>query len=362
MNNDIRKISVRQGMILFIIVYFAPAIRYIPVFSSDKAKQAAWISPIFAFIFGMLYTVIWWIYLKKYEKQSFIDIVKDIMGKICGNIIVFLYFLWITYMLAFNLRMYAVRMVTSVTPGISIIIILLVMLIVVGYVIKNGIIPLAKMGEIFIIALFTIFFILNTLILPQMNIRNLFPVTYKDLYPAFKGSFGILAIFSYNIILMIFNDKMEHKNDFKKLSTKTMIILCIMSAMVIYIPLSVFGATLLNNMPIPYLSAMSQISLFDIVERVEAGVIIFWVFSDFILVAMFLYSALHIIRLSFNLTNIKPLLVIYIIIIFFLSLILAKSTLELDALSKHVLTYLNLIMGFIFPTLIFIVGKIRKKV
>jgi len=115
-------------------------------------------------------------------------------------------------------------------------------------------------------------------------------------------------------------------------------------------------------MPIPYLNTMMQISLFDIIERVEAGIIMFWIVTDFMLISIFIYSAIHMLRLSFNLSNIKPLTTIYIVGIFYLSLALAKSTLELRTLSEYVITPMNIVMGFILPILIFGVGKLRKKV
>ena len=362
MSNDIGKITVRQAMILFIILFFAPAIRYIPLFSAGQAKQAAWLSPLFAFVAGMIYTAVWWVFLKKYEKQSFVDIIKDIMGKILGNIIIAIYFLWITIMLAYNLRIYAQRMISTVMTGVDIVVILIAMLLIVGYVLRSGLIPLAKMGELIIIALFTIFFILNFLILPEIQVKNFLPITYKDLVPAFTGSFGILAIFSYNILLMLFNDKIDHKGDFKRLSTKTMILLSIMSLLVILIPLGTFGWSVLVKMPIPYLTAMSQISLFHVIERVESGVIMFWVFSDFILISLFAFTAIHILKLSFNLSNIHYTLFIYLLGIFLLSLIIASSDTELKVLSEKILTPFNIIMGLIIPILIFGVGKIRKKV
>ena len=362
MSNDIGKISVRQAMILFIILFFAPAIRYIPLYAAEQAKQAGWLSAFFAFAGGMIYTAVWWVFLKKYEKQSFVDIIKDIMGKILGNIIVVIYFLWVTIMLAYNLRMYAHRMISTVMTGVDTVVIIAVMLLIVAYVLRNGLIPLAKMGELIIIALFIIFFILNLFILPEIDVQHFLPITYKDIFPAFTGSFAMFAVFSYNILLMLFNDKIDHKGEFKRLSTKTMIIVSSLALMVTLIPLGVFGYSILVKMPIPYLTAMSQISLFNIIERVESGVIVFWVFSDFILASVFIYTALHILRLSFNLINMKPYLNTYILGIFFLSLIIASSGMELKQFSLNILTPWNIVMGFFLPMLIFGIGKLRKKV
>ncbi len=362
MSNDIGKISVRQLMILFIILYFSPAIRYIPLFSTIQAKQAAWISPVFGFVLGMIYTFVWWAFLKRYDKESFLGITKDILGKKLGSIISIMYFIWITFLLAYNLRIYSERLTSTVLTGVSTTVILASMLILVIYVMKNGIVVLAKMSEVLVIILFLIFFALTFFILPELEIKNLFPITYKDIFPAFKGSFGILAIFAYNIVIMIFNDKIDHKGEFERLSTKTMAILSIMSLLVIIIPLCVFGSSILVKIPIPYLSAISQISLFHIIERLEAAVVIFWVISDFVLLSVFLYSAIHIVKLHFNLSSVKPLISIYALGILFLSLIIAKSSFELKTLSENVITQLNIIMGLILPMIVFGVGKIRKKV
>jgi hypothetical protein len=84
--------------------------------------------------------------------------------------------------------------------------------------------------------------------------------------------------------------------------------------------------------------------------------------ADFALIAIFVYSVMHMLKLSFKLSNVMPLKVIYIVGIFFLSLILAKSTLELKILSQTVITIYNIIMGYAIPILIYIIAKIRKKV
>jgi spore germination protein KB len=362
MSNDNGKISVRQAMIFIILVFCAPAIRYIPIYTAQNAKHAAWLTPLIAVCFEIVYMLIWASFIKKYGSKSYIDIIKDVVGKILGTVIIIMYFLWITFLLSYNVRMYAERIVSSAMPNVSIFIVLGAMLLLVGYIVKNGIITLAKMCELFFILLAIIFVFYNTLILPLIHIENLFPITHKDIWPAFLASFGVLAIFSYNILIFIFNDKIDHKGEFKKISIHTIIILTLISMAVIIVPLGIFGWSLLIKLPMPFLNSMMEISLFDIIERLEAGIIIFWVTADFALISVFVYSAMHILRLSFNLSNIKPIKVIYMIGIFFLSLIIAKSTLELKILSETVITPLNIVMGFCIPILIYIIAKIRKKV
>jgi spore germination protein KB len=236
------------------------------------------------------------------------------------------------------------------------------MLLVVGYILKEGIIPLAKMAELFFILLGAIFVIYNILIIPEIQIKNILPITYKDVPSIFKASYPIMSIFGYNILIFMFNDNIEHKGEFKKMSIITILILIMISFLVIIIPISVFGASVISDMPIPFLNTMMEISLFDVVERIESGIIMFWIITDFMLAAIFVYSAIHMLKVSFKMSNIKPLTSIYIIGIFFLSLIIAKSTSELQAFSENILTLTNIIMGFFLPLFIFLLGKVRKKV
>lgn len=362
MSNDNGKISVKQSMILIMLLFFAPTIRYIPLFTVQQAKHAAWLSPLIAILFEVIYMLIWASFIKKYASKSYIDIIKDVVGKFLGTVIIIMYFLWITFLLSYNVRMYVERILSSAMPNVSLYIILGSMLLLVGYVVKNGIITLAKMCELFFVLLATIFVVYSTLVLPSLHLENLFPITYKDTLPTVTASFGIVAIFAYNILIFIFNDKIDHKGEFKKTSMHTIIILTIFSLLVIIIPLGAFGWSLLIKLPMPFLSSMMQISLYHIIERLEAGIIVFWMIADFSLIAIFVYSIMHMFRLSFKLSNVMPLKVIYIVGIFFLTLILAKSTIELKVLSQNIITPLNIIMGYIIPILIYIIAKIRKKV
>ena len=107
---------------------------------------------------------------------------------------------------------------------------------------------------------------------------------------------------------------------------------------------------------------MMEISLFDIIERVESGIIMFWIISDFTLIAIFVYSAMHILKISLKISNIRPFTILYLAAIFFISLSLAKNTMELKILSERFITWLNIAMGYCIPILIFIIAKIRKKV
>lgn len=360
--NTENKISVKQSFLLFILMFCAPAVRYFPLYSAQKANQAAWLSPFVALILLFIYVLIWNQYVKKYEKKSFLQIINDILGKFFGTVVGAIYFIWITYFLAYNVRMYAERILSSALPSVDISLLVLSMLVVVCYVLKNGINPLAKMAEIFFYVLTIIFVVYNVLVLPEIKLENMFPITHKDILPIINGCAPIISIFGYSTVLFMFNDKIDHKGEFKKISIKSILIITFISFEVIMLPISVFSPEIVAKMPIPYLNTMMQISLFDTLERLESAIIMFWLLTDFMLIAIFIYSALHMIKITYKLQNINPLLAIYVIGIFFLSIIMASSSHELVTFSENILTPTNILIGYLTPILIYIVGKIRKKI
>lgn len=363
MNNDNGKISIRQATLLFIVMFCAPTIRYIPLYTAEAAKQAAWLSPLVATVWEIIYMFVWMQFLKKHSEKSFVVIIQEITGKFLGKIICLLYFLWLTLLLSYNIRMYAERIITTTMPGVSIFVVVAVMLLLVGYIGKYGIVPLAKMCELFFIAIMGIFFIFDILILPKMQLENLYPITLKDALPVLKGSLGVIAIFAYNILIFIFNDKIDYKQgDFKKISIKTIIIITIIATLSTAIPLAVFGWSVVIKMPIPFINTMMEISWFDIIERMEAAIIVLWIMADFVLISLFVYAAIHMIRVTFNLSNVSGLSTMFILSMFFVSIFLADSTVELRTLSESILTPSNIIFGYAIPILLFGIGKIRKKV
>jgi spore germination protein KB len=362
MSNEKGKISVRQAMILIILYLCSPAIRFIPIYTTKAAQEAAWLAPFVAVIFLVIYILIWSKIIEKYNDKSLVDIIKDIFGKTLGTIIVIIFVLWITFYIGYGTRVYAERLLISAMPNVSIFILIGSLLLLVGYILKQGIVSLAKMAEIFFLLLALIFIIYNILVIPEMKINNLFPITYKDTFDIFKASLSMISLFGSIILIFFFNDKIDHKGEFKKIGIRTAILSASIFLMMIVVSVSVYGWKIISNMPVPYLNTMMSISLFDIIERVELGIVIFWIVSDFIMLSICIYSVLNILKIIFKLPSINPIINIYIVGLFFLSIIIAKSTSELQVYSEKILTPGNIILGYCFPIVILIIGKLRKKI
>jgi spore germination protein (amino acid permease) len=362
MDNDKGKISLKQAMLLFVILFCSPAIRFMSSYTAPIAKQASWLVPFVSIIFYYIYIVIIYKIYKNYKEGSFVDIIKDIFGKIVGKIVLVIFFIWINLLCIFNIRLYSERLLGSVIPNLDIVIIIGLMLILIFYILKNGIVPLARMNEIFSIFIFAIFVISAVLLISKFKTSNFYPITYKDILPVFNANIGPVGVFSTAVILFMFSDKVIKREKFKKMSIKLIIGITIISLISIMVPLGVFGWSLVDKMPVPFINATMEISFFDIFERIESFVIMLWILTDFVAICIYIYAAIHIISLNLKISKTNSLLSMYIAFLFFMSLSLSKSTAELTALSKSIIVPSNIFMGYFIPIVIFIVGKIRKKI
>lgn len=359
---DRRKISLRQALLLFTTILASPVVRFIPRATVKVAKQAAWLSPLISFVILVLYFILLQSLYKRHQNESLIEIFQDILGKILGKTLSMFYFLLITILASFYTRMYAERIVSTIFPNVNIIFIILVMIVTVAYVMRGGIVTLARMNELFIPILIVIFLVSDILLMPQMKINNFLPITYEDIIPILRGSLFAIGLWPYLTFILMFSDKITNKENLKNAGFQTSILIIFLITIAITTPLGVFGWSLITKMPIPYFYAIREISLFDIIERIEAGAITLWLLSDFMIISCFTFAAVHILQLLFKTSDTKPLINVYTVIIFFLSILISKSGFELNVLSEKVFLPVNIFVGLIVPLIIFIIGKFRGKI
>jgi hypothetical protein len=179
--------------------------------------------------------------------------------------------------------------------------------------------------------------------------------------PVFKGSLIVTASWAYFIIILMFSDKINNKVNIVKLGTKFHLLLTFLTLQSIIVPVGIFGWSVVTKLPNPYFTSITEMSVFGVIERLEAGVVAVWILTDFVLIATFAFAALHILKLITKASDTKPFINIYSVLVFFLSLFLARSNFELKAIAVPILIPLNIFMEYILPLIVFIVGKIRRR-
>ncbi len=362
MLSNSKKISIRQVAFLFLTITFTPSVRLIPTYAAQRAKQAAWLSPIVSVVLFLLLCLVWQALYKKNGSKSLMDIYCDIVGKIAGRIILIIYLLWMILLTALYIRYFAIRLVGSIYPNTSLSIFSVILLIVVAYTLRYGLTTMTRFNEVVLPFLVLVFYLLLLMMLPNIKFKFLKPISPRSIVPVLSASVGLTGILAYFTFLFTFGDRINNKEKIKRTGYGLSIFLVMAEVAIIAAILGTFSYRITRRVQLPFLTAVKQISVLNIFEKVEAVVIAVWVLSDFVIICFFTICFLSILKSFFKLSDTKPFISIYAIFSFILSMALASNTFELERLSEVFVIPVNIILGFVIPMVMFIVGKMRRKV
>lgn len=357
------KISIRQAMLMCIVLEFAPAVRLTIGYSANAAKQAAWLSGILSGIPALLLIFILNTLFnnKSYKEADLTDVIKDVMGNIFGRIIIMAYFIWIMFLLAANIRFFIERMVGSVMPNTSVHVFGISMIVMVGIALSSGITVLARMSEIIVIIILFVIYLLFLFGLPLIKIENLTPIYFTDIFPAFLGSVPLWSVYGYMIVFFFFGSQINDKEKITKFETRKALFLLITNTLMKVYTIGALGWSLSARIPRPYFAFVKIIAVFGVVERLESVLVIIMVLSDFIIISIFSYAVLSIIKNCFGLSDYKFLIIPFMTLAYFLSLIISKDEFQLEQFTPYILAT-GIFLEYIIPTIIIIMGKLRKKI
>ncbi len=358
---QMRSISLRQAFVVFILMLGSCSIRLVPSYIVDKANQAAWISIFFAAIAFIAYLLVMQKIFGKEDKLSFIQIIERILGKFAAKILGTLYFVYISVVAAVFIRSFGERMSAALSISTSYIVYIGILLVFLSFVMQYDIVVLARVSEILIFAVVVPYLIVCLLAMPGIKLSNFYPITYFDFLPVLQGSLCILSLWAFYICIFVFSNRIRDKKKLFLLGYKSILLLSFLTFFAIGIPLGIFGSAT-KELHSPFTASIQTISFFGSIERLESLIIAIWIMTDYVFISVFIFSGLHLLKDTFRLTTYKPLINVYIVLLFFLSVFVVSRAYEVDMVKKDFFQYANLLFGYGIPILLFIVGKIRKKI
>lgn len=356
------KVSVKQLIIVIVVMTISPTVRFLPAYAAKFANEAGWVTP-----WAALPPVIVTVYFihnifSKYQNKSTSEIIKDILGKYVGTAALIVHFIWILLLTGFYVRFSTERLVSSIYPNIDINYFTVITLVVISYIIRSGETSIARMGEILFPILFIVIGFIMLLLLPQIRADALLPISFSDAIPIIKGSAGTLSVFGYLFVIFFFSENITGKEKTRKLFLKGTAALQIMLFMVLFTSFGILGSSVIIRTPIPFLVTVKQISIADTIENIESIVVATWILSDSLLISTLFILLLNITKGIFKLSDTKNFINIFAVLIFLISNGISKNRLELDILAITGITLMNIIIGYSTPALLFIVGKLRHKI
>ena len=261
-----------------------------PSGSINIAKQDAWLSALIAILISLLTL---WLSIKvctRYPSMDFHKIIEKIAGKWFGRLLSILLLISFTIVLAVILRQYGEFVSGTILPNTPISVIIFCILATAIYPTFHGLGVIGRLAEIFgpILLLGIISPIL--LGIANMDLKHLLPFWYDSgMLAILTGSLGPAAFLTDCVlILWIFNLSEFHpkKEKFLMWSILTSGLLYLLTLTAI---ITTFGVKISSTHLYPFLILERYVSIFGIIENLDAIVITVWILSIFLKICLYLF-------------------------------------------------------------------------
>lgn len=372
--NKSNQISRRQLFALGTMVLMVPALRHFVTAAAKYAGRAAWLTPLIAALPMLLYLHFLSDFMDcRREGENLQELMLRSLGPKLGRAALALSAAWLLLYAAFVLRSGADRMIITIYPNsrpaaFSLPLGLVCLAAALGN--PRSIVRCAQLVKpILLAALFLILFFA----LFSVKADNLLPITVNDALPAALGSLGAANALLVGVYTLCFVEGMVPLSSGRaKEGSLWLLGMVVLLCLLVTAITGMFGAELTVKMNRPFFVTVRNLVFFRTVERVEALVAMLWLFPDFLLVSLLLWSAQHCLRLIFrpdgldagkkrlDLSRGRWLVWLCGVGAILISLFMGHSTQGLEHWSAQIIPVLNLGFALLFLPAVYIIGKVKK--
>ena len=361
-----QEIAKRQLFSLGAVIALAPALRLFPTGTAQLAGRAAWITPLLALplLLGWAKALSLFLAERRGGEQ-----LPDLLLRLGGKAALIPLTVWALVYTAFVLRSGADRLAGTVYPGASPLLFSQVMGLVALAASLTEPRTLVRMGRMLLPLLLVPAAILVYALL-SCDTDNLWPVGPADLWPLLRASPAPLDILAgAGTALLFFAGGLRDRERLFPALSIWAAALCLFLALLTAAVTGRFGAALTAQLVRPFFVLVRTLVFFRTVERVEALVVMLWVFPDFLMTALFLWCGQFGLRLLCGYqpdTRPRPLLDpgegrflawAFGAAATVAALFLAPEPAALERWSTALIPAMNLGFVFVFLPLLYIVGR-----
>jgi len=354
------KISSLQMAIMLYPAIIATSIISVPSIVAKYAKNDLWISPIFASIIGFVTIYIAYELHKLYPKQTVIQFSEQILGRFAGKIISFIILSFYLLATGHIIRGYSELIVSSFLIKTPISVIMTTMVLLCGFAVQGGIEVLGRLAQLFLPLFVLPILIFTFLLVPDYDVKNIFPILSEGIMPPIKGSIipaGWYSEFFLIIFLLPFLSDVKKARKYGMLSVLAVMVTLVAVNLVV---LFILGPTT-SSKRFPLMIVARYISLADFFENMESIAMAIWIVGAFIKISVFYYAAAlgtaQWLKLSDYRVVIWPFAIMFIELAFWS----IPSSAQYTSYIVNVLPFYGPLVQTIIPLFLLLVAIIRKK-
>lgn len=265
-----------------------------PTIASGVAKQDAWLSAVFASLFGVLVIWIYWFLGSRYPSETLIGVVKRIFGKWLGTIVATGYvvqFLSLTFALPWFVGDFTTSEATTQTPAYVIVLFYAIAIVI---AILYGLETIARATELLAVFALGLFCIAMLLVSPNIKFENMLPTLENGIAPVLKGAVLLSFFMTFPAIStnMIYPKNIKDVHGAKKSFFYGYFLDSVMVFISIFMCILVLGSNITAFSQYPTYFLAKEINLGSIVSRLEYMIAAVWIVTEFMIALLSFYACI----------------------------------------------------------------------
>lgn len=354
------RISSRQAVLLIVSTILPTSIMFLPAMIYKVAAQDSWMSVILITAVGMAAGAVIAVLGARFPDKTIVQYGGLVAGRILGWAIGLLYAAFFLFINTFIIREFSEMMVTMFLPETPLLVFSVGLVMVSAYAVRCGLEVLARANEIAVPVILGLLLLIVALISPEMQFKHFTPALEKGLLPVLKGAYPIAVFFTETMVMLMFIPYMNSPRKAGVTIFRGVAIIGLFQLMAVAASIAVLGARTARTQ-FPTLTLARQVSIAELIERVEPFIMLIWVFGGVMKVGVFYYCCVLATAQWLNLKEYKALVLPAGVLLTALSVLLWDNVFELTRQIAEVIPpyFLSIEVGL--PLVLLAVARLRGK-
>ena len=328
-----------------------------PRYLITTSGNAAWMQCIYVSLISLVIYLITINIYKKTGSQSILDAAQKTGGGVLKAIIGIIITITLLANMSIIVRALPESIKTVLLPLTPMRYIILLLTVATALGTYFGLYSIARIHSLFMPIAALIFIAMILLLIPNIDINNIFPILGKGTYNIFiKGIEGI-GIFSDILILYLIIPYAKNFDDVRKSGFKAILVSSLIAVIIVLFYNMTYGYPASEDFVLPVYQITRLIKIGDFFQRLEAFFEFVWSISIMLYVSLYLFVICDVWKEIFNLKYYKVLILPFSIIFSALSF-LPSSTVQLNDLGKFI-SIVTIPVCLILPALMGVGCKIK---
>lgn len=358
-------ISMRQVLTLLFSALLSPAIRLLPGRTAEAAGTAGWLSSLAAL--PVLLGLCWVLFALlrpagETPPDGLAGVMVEVFGRPVGKTLCVLYLVWGVFLLCANTRLVALRFLSTSYRNAPLGLFIVVLLAVTLWLTLKPVRVLARVGEIFYLALAIGLGAALLFGAFQIRPRNVLPVWVEDVPGILSGVVPVLGLLGYAVFAAFLTGHVRPREGDRRHVLRWAAVFCVVLTALQLVCLGSFGPGLTVRMESPFFMMVKGIGVEGTFQRVESLFISLWVLSDLALLAFLTGACVSLAKATFAYKDRRWGAAVILAAALLGALLLFPDVFLLDKITRWIILPGNLIFGFLLPALTLLTKRLRRQV